>query len=74
MNPFALLGIIKRLESAHPKAAAFVRNELMTGLPEGTIVEMTVTKPGAEPKTSNIRITQDDLVAMNEIKDMGGQQ
>ncbi|MBQ9360909.1 MAG: Maf family protein [Lachnospiraceae bacterium] len=40
MNPFAMLGIMKRLESAHPKAAAFVRNELMTGLPEGTILEI----------------------------------
>ncbi len=74
MNPFAILGIVNRLESAHPKAAAFVRNELMTGLPEGTIIEMTVTKPGAEPRTSNIRLTQDDLDALNEMKNMGGQQ
>ena len=74
MNPFALLGIMKRFESAHPKAAAFVRNELMTGLPEGTIIEMTVTKPGAESRTSNIRITQDDLEALNEIRSMGTQQ
>lgn len=74
MNPFAMLGIISRLESAHPKAAAFVRNELMTGLPEGTIIEMTVTKPGAEPKTTNIRLTQEDLDALNQMKNMSGQQ
>lgn len=71
MNPLALLGIMKRLETAHPKAASFVRNELMTGLPEGTIIEMTVTKPGSEPKTTNIRITQDDLAALNELKNAG---
>ncbi len=74
MNPFMMLGIVRNLEEAHPKAAAFVRNELMTGLPEGTIIEMTVTKPGAEPKTSNIRITQEDLEALSKIKEMGGQQ
>lgn len=74
MNPFAMLGILKRLESAHPKAAAFVRNELMTGLPEGTILEMTVTKPGAKPKTTNIKITPDDLAVLNELKNMGGTQ
>ena len=70
MNPFALPGIIKKLETAHPKAASFVRNELMTGLPEGTIIEMTVTKPGREPRTTNVRITQEDLQALNEIKAM----
>ena len=74
MNPFAILGIIKRLESAHPKAAAFVRNELMTGMPEGTIIEMTVTKPGGEPKTSNIKLTAEDLAALNEMKNLNGQQ
>lgn len=74
MNPLAILGMINRFESAHPKAAAFVRNELMTGLPEGTIIEMTVTKPGAEPKTTNIRLTQEDLDALNQIKNMSGQQ
>ncbi len=73
MNPFALLGIRQKLESAHPKAAAFIRNELMSGLPEGTVVEMTVTKPGAEPKTANIRITKNDLDALEELKKMSGQ-
>ena len=70
MNPFALLGMIKQLEKAHPKAAAFVRNELMTGLPEGTILEMTVTKPGMSPRTTNIKITQEDLVALDQIKNI----
>ena len=74
MNPFALLGIVNRLESAHPKAAAFVRNELMTGLPVGTVIEMTVTKPGAQPRTTNVRLTEEDLAAINEFKDMGGKQ
>ena len=46
----------------------------MTGLPEGTILEMTVTKPGAEPKTTNIKITPDDLAVLNELKNMGGTQ
>ncbi|MBQ9443373.1 MAG: hypothetical protein K6E90_07335 [Lachnospiraceae bacterium] len=72
MNPFAILGILSRLEAAHPKAAAFVRNELMTGLPEGTVIEMTVTKPGGTPKTTNVKLTQEDLNALNEMKNMSG--
>lgn len=74
MNPFAMLGVLGRLESAHPKAAAFVKNELMTGLPAGTIIEMTVTKPGLEPKTTNIKLTQEDLDMLNELKGMNGKQ
>ena len=74
MNPFAMLGVLGRLEGAHPKAAAFVKNELMTGLPAGTIIEMTVTKPGLEPKTTNIKLTQEDLDMLNELKGMNGKQ
>ena len=74
MNPFAMLGIVKRLETAHPKAALFVRNELMCGLPEGTIIEMTVTKPGSDPKTANIKLTQEDLEALNELRNISGRQ
>lgn len=74
MNPFAMLGIVKKFETAHPKAALFVRNELMSGLPEGTIIEMTVTKPGADPKTANIKLTQEDLEALNELKNLSGRQ
>ncbi len=70
MNPFAMLGIVKSLEEGHPKAAAFVRNELMTGLPEDTIIEMTVTKPGSVPKTANVKLTASDIAALEQLKNM----
>ncbi len=70
MNPFAMLGIVKNLEEAHPKAAAFVRNELMTGLPEGTVIEMTVTKPGETAKTANVKLTASDIAALDQLKDI----
>ena len=46
----------------------------MTGLPVGTVIEMTVTKPGAQPRTTNVRLTEEDLAAINKFKDMGGKQ
>ena len=46
----------------------------MTGLSEGTIIEMTVTKPGAEPKTVNLSLTQEDLEVLIEMKNVSGQQ
>lgn len=70
MNPLKMLTYKMKLEKNHPKAAEFVKKVLMTGLPEGTIIEMTVTKPGESPKTANLKITQDDLDMLNEaIKD-----
>ena len=74
MNPFAVLGAVKQFEDAHPKAAAFVRNELLTGLPEGTILEMTVTKPGGTSATTNIKLTQQDLDALNTLKNLKDQK
>ena len=73
MNPIALLKLVrakKDLENRHPKAMAFVRNELDTDLPEGTIIEVTVTKPGQAPVSSNFRITAEDLKLAQEVKNI----
>ena len=42
--------IKSQLEGNHPKAAEFVKRVILTGLPEGTIVEVSITKPGEETK------------------------
>ena len=50
MNPFTMLKYKSQLEGNHPKAAEFVKRVILTGLPEGTIVEVSITKPGEETK------------------------
>lgn len=67
MNPLTMLKYKMKLEKNHPKAAEFVKRVLMTGLPEGTVIEMTVTKPGDSPKTANLKITKDDLDMLQEV-------
>ncbi len=54
----------------HPKFAAFLKNEIGSGLPEGSVVELTITKPGQQPVTTNIRVLQSDLDLINEIKNI----
>ena len=44
----------------------------MPGLPEGTIVEVSITKPGEETKTSNIRVTKDDIDMFDEVRKSTG--
>lgn len=68
MNPFTLFKYKSRLEENHPKAAEFVKRVIMPGLPEGTIVEVSVTKPGEDTKTSNIRVTKDDIDMFDEVR------
>lgn len=71
MNPsnlFKMMQAKNKFEKNHPKAVAFVQRELLSGLPEGTVVEMSVTKPGQNKVTTNIRVTADDLEMMEEMK------
>lgn len=38
-----------KFEQMHPKFTSFIRNHLKAGIPEGTIIELTVTRPDADP-------------------------
>ena len=50
---------------------AFVKSVFSKPLEEGTILEITVTRPGAEPVTANIKVQQSDLDLLEELKEMG---
>lgn len=68
MNPFTILKYKSQLEGNHPRAAEFVKKVILTGLPEGTVVEVSITKPGEETKTSNIRVTREDIELFDEAR------
>jgi hypothetical protein len=72
-NPAALMKIMQlksKFEANHPKTVQFTKQVLMSGLPEDTVIEVSVTKPGAEKITANMKITADDLEMMNELKNL----
>lgn len=56
----------------HPKFVSFLSVVFGTGISEGTIIEITVTKPGQAPVTSDIKVKQEDLELMETIKEMAG--
>lgn len=68
MNPFTILKYKSQLEGNHPRAAEFVKKVILAGLPEGTVVEVSITKPGEETKTSNIRVTREDIELFDEVR------
>jgi len=41
---------------------------------EGTVIEITLTRPGEEPMTTNMKIQQSDLDLMRELQDMAKNQ
>lgn len=76
MNPGMLLKLMNAknvFSQNHPKFEAFIHTVFMSGngIPEGTVIEVTVTRPGEEPITTNLRIQQSDLELLEELKNLG---
>ena len=74
MNPAAMMkvmGAVNTFKANHPKFMAFLNYVFSSGFPEGTVIEITVTKPGEEPVTSNMKVTQSDLDLFESLKDVG---
>ncbi len=75
MNPMTLMklaGLGKKFRSNHPKVVAFFQKQIATGIPDGTILEMTIRKPDKDPVTANMRVTQEDLELLAELKNLNG--
>ena len=73
MNPASIMKLMNaknKFTENHPKFTAFLNAVLSGGITEGTIIEITVTKPGEEAVTTNMKITQSDLDLFSELKDL----
>ena len=54
-----------------PKFAAFVSRFFMGGaITEGTIIEITITRPGEEPVSTNLKVQKSDLDLVEELKNL----
>ena len=75
INPGTLIKIMQAkstFEKNHPKFVSFFKKIFGNGggITEGTVIEITVTRPGEEPIASNLRVQQSDLDLVEEIKKM----
>lgn len=71
MNPTAMIKLMsakKRFTENHPKFEAFVNAVFSRKLEEGTVIEISVTRPGEAPVTANIKVQQSDLELLEELK------
>lgn len=71
MNPASIMKIMSaknKFNKNHPKFVAFLSMIFSRGITEGTIIEITVTRPGEQPITSNMKVQPSDIELMEELK------
>lgn len=74
MNPADMMKIMNaknRFEANHPKFFAFLHAVFSRPMEEGTIIEISVKRPGEEAITTNLKVLQSDLELMQELQNMG---
>ena len=73
INPASIMKIMNaknKFSSNHPKFTAFLNTVFSSGVTEGTVIEITVTKPGQSPLTSNLQVQASDLELLQELKEL----
>ena len=76
MNPQSMMqfmGALNTFRANHPKFAGFIGMFIKSGIPEGSVIEITVTKPGEEPVTTNMKVQQSDIELMQALKSINPQ-
>ena len=63
-----LMAARNQFNQNHPKFGAFLKAVFSGQMEEGTVIELSVTRPGEEPVTTNIKVQQSDLELLDELK------
>lgn len=74
MNPAAMFKMMQAKNTFinnHPKFEAFLKNVMTNKIVEGTVIEVSVKRPGEEAVTTNIRVQQSDLDLVQSMKELG---
>lgn len=73
LNPKKLLEL-KNMKDAferrHPKFFPFLQAVSQSGISEGSILEINVTRPDGKVLSSNLRLTAEDLELLAQLKNM----
>ena len=67
------MSALNTFRTNHPKFAGFIGMFLKSGIPEGSVIEITVTKPGEEPVTTNMKVQQSDIEFIQALKSINPQ-
>lgn len=73
MNPAGMMKILAAkhtFQKNHPKFEKFLKDVFSSKVEEGTVFEITVTKPGQAPMTTNFKVLASDLELLESLKDL----
>ena len=71
INPMMLLQLKNawtRFTANHPKFPLFWKSVWKNGISEGTVIEFKVTTPDGKELCSNLKVSNDDLELMEQMK------
>lgn len=70
LNPASIMKLINaknKFAANHPKVIKFLNAVYSKGIEEGTVIEITVKKPGQDAMTTNFKVQQADLELLQEL-------
>lgn len=73
INPSSMMKLMNaknKFTGNHPKFVAFLNAVFSRGVTEGTIIEITVKRPGEEALTTNMKVLPSDLELLDEMKEL----
>lgn len=73
INPASIMKIMNaknKFEGNHPKVVKFFKAVFGKGIEEGTIIEITVKKPGQDAMATNFKVQQTDLELLQELREI----
>ena len=65
---FKAMSAVNTFKGNHPKFFSFIDSVVRPGIPVDTVIEITVTKPGEESITTNIKVKESDLQLFENLK------
>ncbi len=65
-----LMGMKNKFTQSHPKFVQFISDVARRGGNVGDIIEVSIISPEGTRTTANLKVTEDDVAMVNEIKTM----
>ena len=70
MDMMKISGMMRKFQENHPKIFSFFA-ATRDDYKEGSVIEISVTAPGGEKRTANIKLNADDIEIIDMIRNMG---
>lgn len=67
---FQMMNLWSRFQKNHPKFPKFLSAVTQNGIKAGSIIEVRVTTAAGESFDSNLKITEDDMEIIEQLKNM----